>query len=72
MTRPAPADPDCPYCDARASHVTNCWGLSGGFVVRRRQCDGCGRRFRSYEVLGLYSNLKALIGYLRGRPKGNR
>ncbi len=40
----------CPFCKAPDSKVIDSRGSSDGFVIRRRrQCDGCGARFTTYE-----------------------
>lgn len=40
----------CPFCAARSSWV--CDKRNGdGYVRRRRQCDDCGERFTTREVI---------------------
>ena len=40
----------CPFCKAPDSKVIDSRGSSDGFVIRRRrECDGCGARFTTYE-----------------------
>jgi transcriptional repressor NrdR len=40
----------CPFCNRPDSRVVDSRGSSEGFVIRRRrECDGCGARFTTYE-----------------------
>jgi transcriptional repressor NrdR len=42
----------CPYCRETDSRVIDSRLVSGGTVIwRRRACDGCARRFTTYERL---------------------
>jgi transcriptional repressor NrdR len=38
----------CPYCDSQATSVVDSRD-SGDAVRRRRECEGCGNRFTTYE-----------------------
>ncbi len=42
----------CPFCGAVEDRVVDSReGRDGGFIRRRRECGGCGRRFTSYETV---------------------
>jgi transcriptional repressor NrdR len=38
----------CPYCDSASTHVVDTRD-AGDAVRRRRECEGCGNRFTTYE-----------------------
>ena len=41
---------NCPYCGSPENHVVDSRDVRDGAEIRRRrECDGCGRRFTTYE-----------------------
>lgn len=74
----------CPFCTSCENKVTDSRTASGGDVIRRRrECDGCGRRFTTYERVEevlpmvvkkddrreLFDRRKVLAGLLRACEK---
>ena len=44
----------CPYCCYLQSHVVDSrQSEDGASIRRRRECDGCGRRFTTYERIDM-------------------
>lgn len=42
----------CPFCKTADSRVIDSRGADDGTTIRRRrECNGCGRRFTTYEVI---------------------
>ena len=42
---------NCPYCGADDTRVIDSRPAEDNSIRRRRQCEGCGRRFTTYEKL---------------------
>ena len=42
---------NCPYCNASDTKVIDSRPAEDNSILRRRQCDRCGRRFTTYEKL---------------------
>lgn len=74
----------CPFCASCENKVTDSRTAAGGDVIRRRrECDGCGRRFTTYERVEevlpmvvkkddrreLFDRRKVLAGLLRACEK---
>jgi transcriptional regulator NrdR family protein len=58
----------CPYCAVNDDVVTDTRALSEGTALRRRRrCNGCGRRFTTYEFYALDTfvlDIQAVAGQL--------